>query len=441
MIIRFFLLFWISTSLYASCFDKISHLLETHESSVHWSKKLLKKYGDRKDASHLKPIFENPYKFYEQMQDRFKAQKLITPDDPLQFDYFDIMENELITMSKGILEEIKILNNRIEDAKSIKFRKKKGEKLIKDLHTGIEYLESLRNELLNSLERGSISYRRSIELSYYYSRASGYFDRMDMSLLTKTLLFVEEHIQGYKKFSIDKEFDLYKQRDFNWSRRNSKFVSSFNWGTDIFVEAFENKKELEFILMPTHAHLGIDIFHRLMNTNVHLIGMTTNPIGADGFFRPGGLFWMHDIRHSVLIHLRMKAYFKINDVNNETYKKIIPQIDQWHKEIDEASKKIEDDQLRKVTRRLIFNIYHDRGHPIVPSSITVIDKHYTMDALFHLLQETGHGIPMLKGSHKRLPEALEWIKQFWQPRHQLEREILKAKPTAVGEPSPTLFNR
>lgn len=433
----------VAVNTYASddCYKSLSAFTETNQDSIYWSQKLMKKYGEKEGTAHLKPIFENPFKFKEQMQERFNRQKLITPDDPLQFDYMDMMEVELKTMSKNIVKEIEeVMSHRL------KFKLKSHyftnvEKGLRDFDTGIEYLNSLKKEIDQTLRRGTISYRRAIELSYYYSRATGYFDRLDISLKRKVLLKVEEHIQGYKKYSIQKEYELYKQRNFNWARRLSKFVSAFNWGTDIFTEAFENKETLEFILMPTHGHMGIDIFHRVMPSGVHLIGMTADPIGADGFFRPGGLFWMHDIRHSVLIHLRMLSYLKNNELKGELANKLIAKIDTWHREIDDASRLIEDKELRKVTRRLIFNIYHDRGYPIVPSSITKINHHYTMDALYHLLEQTGDGVKMELNSHKRVPEAFHWIKNFWESKHIEEEILLGSKPVAERMPKPENFGR
>ena len=431
--------FLFSISLFAdsnsSCVELLKYeaLLDSDRSiGRSLNERLLAKYRRKGVGEHILNIIADPHRYFENMQARFQIQKNITPSNPRQFDYSDFARPELTYMKTAIAEEMETLNQMLLRQRS----RQRGSlpafnnRLIRDLEEGVLYLEDLLVEIKFHQMNDVIPYDDFVELSYFFSRATGYFDRRNMNFVDRTLLIVEEMIQEYRKFSIQTERQMYHNRDFDWSRRARSLERNLNYGTEMFERGYANNDNLEFLIVPSNAHLGPDIFHRLMNSRVYLVGMSHRAIGADGFLRPGGLFWIHDLRHSVLIHWGLRGYIDLNNIPQSRLTDFYEKVDQWFVDIDRASRQIEDPVLRRVTRRLIFNIHHDRGYPIIPSSAIGLQQEFSMDMLYHLLERTGNGVSMPIGSYTRLPEALEWMQSFWRAKLQEEIDFLGHEPEA-----------
>lgn len=403
----------------------------SNKATIYLNKKMSEKYPQ------FDFMLKDPEIFLKEMRARFENQKRITPDTPLRFDFSELGIPELKVITEKISEEIKELRektfqlsashiyqnpNKLTDFITLFTRKQNS---MKELSIGIQYLKDLQAEIHQILEKGKIDYLKFNEIAYFYARASGYFDRDGMRWRDRFMLVFEARIQGYKKFNIEEEYKFYKTNDFNLSRGRSLW-SENRHAMEKFKKQFSAKDKLPFIIIPSHSHLGPDIFHRLMASDIHIVGITRNPIGADGFLRPGGLFWIHDAVHSALINFTKEQYLNENRINQKMYEKMRPQIDQWFVELEAESKAIEAKEFRRVTRRLIFNIHHDRGYPLVPSMLLNLKKMpKTAYALYFLLENFGHGVKMEKGSYKYLQESYQWIFEFWSKRAEQEQILLE----------------
>lgn len=397
----------------------------THEVN----QKMVEKYPD------LEFLLKDPVSFKEEMQRRFKEQKKLDPENPHRFDFSEIGLTELRIVRKMIPEEIAELKQRLiaietrQNTKSVSNQLKglvlRDQQKKMELEIGLKFLDALLKETNFHLKKGKIDYLSFNEIAYFYARATGWFDRDSMRWRDRFMLIFEAKIQGYKKFPIQQEYEFYLNRDFKLSRSKSLWKENQR-AMDLFKKDFWKKEELDFIMIPSHAHLGPDIFHRLMAYDVHIVGITRSPIGADGFLRPGGLFWIHDAVHSALIHITKKDYMETKQINQKEFEKMRPQIDQWFLELDKESKAIEDKTFRRVTRRLIFNMHHDRGYPLVPSVILNLPKlPGNAYALYFLLENYGHGVTMPPNTKRLLPKSYEWIQNFWKAREAQEQELLE----------------
>ena len=76
-------------------------------------------------------------------------------------------------------------------------------------------------------------------------------------------------------------------------------------------EAAKNAFVMPFISMI----LGYDVFDRLSNRDIFLMGVTQKPIPADGFVRPAADFWIHDARHNSALYARRASYIKEHGLN------------------------------------------------------------------------------------------------------------------------------
>lgn len=424
---------------------------DSGEFTEFWNQRLSQKYP------FLKEVTDNPQAFKREVEADFERQKKITPEDPLQFSYYkrSFVPPELKQMRRMLQEEVALLLRKrrqieevngfalewVEHEHRLIFSK---EKRLHRLDLGLEFLRDVLAEVEGYLQKEDISYRDYVYLSHFYSRAIGYFDVSEASTMDRALLIAERKIQGFVKMSIEDELEAYRRRDFSFGRTRS-INKSVAASKERFIRDFEDKNELKFVMIFSHAGLGSDILHRLMGQDIYFIGLSAGLFGADGFNRPPGLHAAHDVGHSALIHWTLALYMERNNVTPEQKEKLNALADKIHFELRshlidmrDRAKASGDDrayQYSRILGRLFFNVHHDRGYPLLPSIYLTLNKiPRTAYLLYFLLEKTGHGVHMPRGSREELNRAFEELRSFFLKFKEEEAAILGKDPVPRGKP-------
>lgn len=379
----------------------------------------------------LEKVLGDPDAFFADMKSRFEAQKLATPGDPYSFEFGD----HGVPVMKGLVEAVDAEISKVE---GLRKRFEAGTvlrpgraKRLAECDTGLTLLRELRAELESRVQQQSVSYRRLTELSYFASRALGYFDQRDLSIRDRVMLGIDRYLQGYQKVSIDEELRRYRQNDYTVFQAPSP-VGGFAAAHEPYEKALGNPDEMEAVVMPSLEHLGPQPFIRLVPYNVFINGISAEPSAADGFNRPGGDFYLHDVRHNSAIFAKRVEYLKEHGLNDTQARKLAKMTDRWKSELDEAKKAIADRDVRVAIGFLMFNTHHDRGIPMVPSSYVARNDAKAVPWLLYLaLNVSGQGAPF-KNPFKAIPKAQAWLKEFWSKRLD-EEKALWAAPAAEVE--------
>lgn len=375
----------------------------------------------------LKVILKDPDEFVSTMEQRFQAQKKLTPNNPYLFDYSEVSLPVFKKMDAGIadkLTELKAIKEKLKtEGKFSSLRKKYPEE---ELDTTIKYLEDLKKDISQKISEGKINYQDSIQLSYFYGNAIGNFDTREMSFLNRTLLKIDRHIEGHKPKSIAEEYEAYKKRDFHLFQEGEVSGSSgYQAAQGPYSDAFHDKDKLQTLIVPNDDALDCDIFMRLMSREkINIVGVTPRPIQADGFLRPSADFWIHDLRHESAKFHKKKMYLEKNKINPADEKKVNDQLDHWYLEMADATNKIKDKDLKNAVDLLIFNFYHDRGYPIAPSSFLNADLNNVHYGLVALLKISKTGLEF-KNPIKNLKAAEKWLTDYWTKKLPEEENFLK----------------
>jgi hypothetical protein len=413
----------ICTSLYRAIGPSIENASITERQAVQnlLNNKLSEKFPD------LKIILKDPDEFIATMENRFNAQKLLTPENPYLFDYTEVALPVFKKMDKGIadrLEELKAIQEKLKTEGIFSSLKKKYPE--DELKTSIKYLEELKQEISAKISAGKVNYKDTVELSYFYGPVMGHFDTREMSFLNRTMLKLDRHIEGHKQMPIETEYNAFKNRDFHLFQEGQVSGSSgYVAAQDPFTDAFKDKNKLQTLIVPNDDQLDCDIFMRLMSREkINIVGVTPKPIMADGFLRPSHDFWIHDLRHESAKFHKKKLYLENNKITPENEKKVNDQLDQWYVELDHAVAKIKDPNLKDAIDMLIFNFYHDRGYPIAPSSFINADLNNVHFGLLGLLKLSKTGVTF-KNPISNLKAAEKWLKEYWIEKIPEEERFLK----------------
>lgn len=416
-------------SLDKSCLDIAKELLD-EKAYVETNVKFAQKY------SSFEAILKDPKDYFDNVKARFVAQKALTPNDPYRFDFseygipvikelraqLDLKEEEFVKN----LEQLKTIDENslaplwVKDHFPKFFSKKK---MIQDQELGLKYLEEVKVELDSYLGAKSIDYKALQEISFFYSRMAGMFDEKKLNIRDRIMLVIDRHLQGYNKLTIEEEYSLYKERNFRVFHKDSP-VAGFIKAQDLFEKDFADQDEFKILSLPTPEHLGPDIFMRLLAHDIYINGISLNPAAADGFVRPSGDFWLHDLRHSSAIYEERLRYMDKYDLSEVQYAQLQKRMDRWKLELDGERKKIEDKELRYAIGFFMFNFHHDRGIPMVPSSYLRKKVDSVPYLLYAMLKVSKQPIGFKK-PHKTMTEAYAWLQDFWLKRLNEEMEIVK----------------
>lgn len=376
-------------------------------------------------------VLADPDAFVADMRERFAQQKAITPNDPYQFNISDIAGSTLegmktaldgeITKVEGLLQQLAAGEPRwIPDWLS------HHDDEVAEHKRGLEYLKALKGEVEQHLESGDVSYRRMQEVGFFVARALGMFDMDDIGLKDRVLLKVDRYLQGYQDLSPSEEYRRYQSNDFSVFQKESP-VGGFQKADQTFEEAFFNKDKMEIVSLPTTEHLGPGPFMRLVSYDIYLMGMTPEPAAADGFVRPGGDFWIHDMRHSSAIFHKRKEYESSHGLSEPQIAKLEKKIDLWKDELNEARRQVPDKELRYAIGFFMFNLHHDRGYPMVPSSYLKDEAlNHVPKLLYTMLKASGQPVGFDRPL-ETMNKAFAWLQDFWLARLDEEKAILEAR--------------
>ncbi|RYZ99025.1 MAG: hypothetical protein EOP11_19950 [Proteobacteria bacterium] len=298
----------------------------------------------------------------------------------------------------------------------------RGAKMIEDIELGQKYIRELGAEIQTAIKAGKVNYDQMLELSHFFTRAIGYFDRYGFNYKYKLFMELEYKIQGYKDLPMKDEYAMYKKREFFLFQKPSSNEST-RIGSEQLQKAFANRDKLETIIVPTPLSLNLDVFYQLQPHYIYPVGISDMPIGADGVIRHGGLFYAHDMGHSGLMMDGMKPYFK--DIDDLNVPKVTGQMTEWYSQYLKALNKVEDKELRHAIRHLAFNIHHERGYPLAPSTYVNLKKPPGTSYLLFLMYEYSGQTPgMGKHAYANIPKAYAWLKEFWKVREAEEAAML-----------------
>lgn len=375
----------------------------------------------------LKTVLADPEAFIKDIEAKFATQKLLTPERPYGFDYSELG----IPALQKMMDEIKLKmlehETRIQELEENKgffsflnapFRTRKSA----EYKVALDYLGDIKAEINTYLVQGSVDYQNLYEVSYFYSRAIGHFDLKTMNVRDRLLLYIDRYLQGYKPLKIDQEYRLYQERTFTVFQKSSP-VDGFEQASLTFENAFLNNEKIEMMILPTTEELGPDIFSRLVSYNIFPISMTSVPVAADGFVRPGGDFWMHDIRHSSAIFAARKDYESAYNLTEAQVVELRAKSELWKSELDQARKTIVDKEVKYAVGFFMFNFHHDRGYPMLPSSY--VDDHldHVPYLLYYTLKVSKQPLGF-KNPSKTMNTAYKWLQDFWLQRLEQEKAIL-----------------
>ncbi|MDG0817634.1 hypothetical protein [Bdellovibrio svalbardensis] len=410
----------------ASIFAEISSTQELNELMV-------KRYPQ------LTSILKDPNAYFEKYRERFNEQKKKTPESPFSFDFSEMglplvqdingyLSAKIETVQKDLtaLKEKRDGHNKLVKIVRTPFDKSKQNQL--ELY--LKYLGELKAESAEILAKGSVSYRHLVEFSYFYSRAIGRFDTKSYPLKDRFLLYTDRLLEGYKPLSLSKEYEMYKSREFGVFQLHSKY-SGYKAAEKDFESAFANKEELKSLWIPTNASIGNSVLMRLMNTRLHLVGVTDAPIWADGYNRPAGDFWMHDVRHESFKFYEVQRYLEKNDLSAEQFVNMQRKMDDWLVELNRETAKIEDPDLKKAVSLTSFNFHHDAGFPLIPSMYLAQERYQPVRSLYTMHIISGHGVTF-KDPWNNLDKAEVWLKDFWRQRIDQEYEALDLAKSSSG---------
>jgi len=79
---------------------------------------------------------------------------------------------------------------------------------------------------------------------------------------------------------------------------------------------------------------------RLMPKSIEIVGVTAQPIMADGFLRPGGDFWMHDVRHSSVKLQKRQRYIERHQLGEAQMRALDAKAEEWANELEQASQAV-----------------------------------------------------------------------------------------------------
>jgi hypothetical protein len=383
--------------------------------------KIVKKYPK------LAAICADPHKLMADFGARFEAQKLKTPTDGYQFDVADIALPILDDMRTNLATELvelrarhATLSAKVEARGLLAMPWTRGE--LHQLERGISYLQTLHDDVSAQHDSGTVPYRTLQTLGFFTARGLGLFDMRQIGRRDRALLQIDRYMQGYNGVNVDEEIARYAKKDFKVFDLQSP-VGGFKEAHAPFEKAFFDPDRLRMISLPFADSLGPEPFTRLVPYNIFLMGMTREPAAADGFVRPGGDFWIHDVRHSSAIFEERERYVETHQMSPAALERFQGLQDRWKVELDAARGEIPSKELRYAIGFIMFNFHHDRGYTLAPSSYehdAAIDK---VPRLLYMMLHISKQPIGFKNVDATMNEAQAWLKTFWAARAAEERSV------------------
>jgi hypothetical protein len=374
----------------------------------------------------LSYLLSDPDKFAKTMDERFAAQKLLTPDNPHLFDYSEVglpllnyMKTSLAERTAGLKEIRRLIKEGKADARTRRIYP------LPELETNIAFLDDLAKETQEKLIEGKINYKDTVEMSAWFSQAVANFDTRQLPFTQKRLLDFDRALEAHVEHPIDVAYENYKARKFNLFEpdKESITVGYRNAGPG-YEAAYLDKEKLGVILIPSSVEIDCDVLYRLgSRERLSIVGVTNKPILADGFNRPAYDFWLHDVRHET-VKLRYKtSYLETNHIPESRVPLLNKRLDAWSLELQQDITKIEDPDVRRAAELIAFNFYHDRGYPVAPSQYVKRPYKYVEYLLQSVLTISGQGSQVKNPLNIR--KASAWMENYWKQKIPEEEAFLR----------------
>lgn len=384
----------------------------------------------------LEFMTKDPRGFVKDIQKRYKEQRAKDPMRPLEFDYSDVAIPMVEYSAKHLETKVSEMTLLISETKtqltkisSLRVLKKRIlEKQLKEYEVAGQFYKALAKEAHFYLLQNKVSYQKSIEFLYYFSRAYGHFETRKLPFMTRFYLGIDRVFQGYKQLPIEQEFARYRARKFEIFQRKSA-VNGFVISEKSYLEALQHPDvkapthELKAIIVPLYDAIGREFLMRYMPTEISVVGVTHESIEADGFKRPSGDFWMHDIRHESARQEEIKSFMNKHDMSLEQWHKFSSLQEKWYLEYKKHLGLIQDKDLKEAIELSMFNYFHDRGYPFVPSVWKTRKSMHVYYGLVLMLTLSGQGTGF-KNVRSNSKKAVEWLDQFFGARLAEEAEGL-----------------
>lgn len=386
----------------------------------------------------LEFVFKDPEAFVKTMKDRFEAQKKITPEDPRLFDFPE---------AAATMKEIRADLEKFREELSVELRSEKDTFRNRMAHTllgkrsskvetitkTLQYIRKVQSDIDQMISSDKYPYRDTVYTLYYYSRIRGIFQFKELGTYYQVTKYIDMWMHGYRRLNIDSELRLYEAKGSPILQvRSGVIAHEFRIAELPFRDAFERKDTLEYVIIPSIVALGDSAFLHVLPHKIHFLGATNTPVQADGFSRPGGLFWMHDVRHEADRYMKINAYRKAQNLTATQDQVLALYMHQWQADFLKLKNSVQDPNLKAALEHYHFYTHHDVGVPMIPSMF--LNHHMDGMSVYYafLFHKNNAGqTPKFKEWVKNTRQAQEILTQFWKERLPLEQQLLQKEPVKI----------
>ncbi|MBC7740744.1 MAG: hypothetical protein H7061_01005 [Bdellovibrionaceae bacterium] len=382
----------------------------------YYNQKLSKKYKG------LDFLLRNPDDFMAEMRQRFESQKKITPANPHAFDFSEMGLPALKLMRDGLLSQILVIGA------SKRFKGKLFKFEVEELELAEHYARMVLSEVETFLAQDQISYYDVLRISFFYTRAAGFGHMSVMHTpLQKLQLAFDRRLEGFRELSIQAEIEIYEKNQLNiFQPLQKSALKGYQEAEGPFIEAITNKSYLGAIIVPTGVAIDRDVLLRLLSRHdINISGLTRASLQADGFFRPPGDFWNHDLRHETAKYYEKYTYIKEHNLTKLQVEILYKQTDRWLAQFNAMISKIKDAELKYAIELVQFNVHHDSGLPMIPSVFLTKARLYNT-VLFYISLIVGKEKSGLFSGIKNIIQGYRIVTQFWQLRLVEEQAMLNS---------------
>lgn len=297
----------------------------------------------------------------------------------------------------------------------------------------LQYVKKVQSDVDQMVKSNNYPYRDTVYTLYYYSRIRGIFQFKELNTYHQVAKYIDMQMHGYRRLNIDAELSLYKSKGSPIVQvRSGKIAHEFRIAELPFKEAFEQTNQLDFVIIPSVYALGSSAFMHVLPHKIHFLGATNTPVPADGFKRPGGLFWMHDVRHEADRYMKVTAYKKAQNLTPKQEKSLALLQQQWQADFLKLKNSEADHNVKAALEHYHFYTHHDVGVPLTPSMFLNHHKdgmsvYYAF--LFH--KQNAKQDPGFTGWVENTRKAQAILEKFWTERLPIEKDLLKKDPVKI----------
>lgn len=383
-------------------------------------------------------MFNDPEGFVKNVRERFEAQKKITPDDPRVFNFPEAeatmreIHQDLENFRQEVVADLQKEKSSVKNKLSHLILERRSQK-VETLTKVLKYINKVQVDVEKMFSTNEYPYRDTVYTLYYYSRIRGIFQFKELSPYYQALKYLDMVMHGYRRLNIDQELSLYENKGNPLLQvRSGKISHEFRTAELPFRDAFERTDRLDYIIFPSVHALGASAFLHVLPYKIHILGATNAPIKADGFNRPGGLFWMHDVRHEADRYMKVESYRKSQNLTDKQDTELKQYMVLWHKEFLDLKNSVQDSAVKESLDHYHFYTHHDVGVPMIPSMFLNHHKDgMTVYYAFLWHKKFAGQTPKYNEWTKNTKQAQEILEKFWSERLEIEKRILGKDPVKI----------